>query len=114
MQPRLERRILFLAVLVLSAEACTIKREFPPHQVAAPASNDKQFIAMIHERGITTTIGPESEINAAHTVCGLMDHGQTAGQIAPVLQAQNPGISSSNAQAFVDSAIAIYCPQYVP
>lgn len=88
----------------------------PPSAASAPngPNTDKQFIAMIHERGITTSIGSEAEIRAAHTVCGLMDQGQTAPQIVPQLQAQNPGMGASGAQSFVDSAIAIYCPQYAP
>jgi hypothetical protein len=88
----------------------------PPAAALAPTgpSNDKQFIAMIHERGITTTNGSDAEIRAAHTTCGLMDQGQIVAQIVPEVQAQNPGMTAYGAQSFVDSAIAIYCPQYAP
>lgn len=58
--------------------------------------------------------GSAAEIKAAQTVCGLLDGGQTAAMIVPQVRAQNSGMELAGAQAFVDSAIAIYCPQYAP
>lgn len=74
-------------------------------------AQDAEFLRMLQNHGITMRSGVGAT-NAGHTVCGLISTGQPPDQITPHVVEQNPGISFSSAQFFVNAAITVFCPQY--
>ena len=73
---------------------------------------DDQFLAALHQQGITFG-NTQSAINVAHHVCDALGQGMEPSQISQQLASHNPGIDGQSALLITVDAAQSYCPQYV-
>lgn len=67
------------------------------------------FLAALHAGGITYD-SPSQAIEAARTVCRLVDRGEPGLQVIVDLKASNPGFTTDAAAQFAAIAASTYCP----
>jgi len=73
---------------------------------------DDQFLAALHQQGITFG-NTQSAINVAHHVCDALGQGMEPSQISQQLASHNPGIDRQAALLITVDSAQSYCPQYV-
>lgn len=73
------------------------------------AGNHAAFLESLGASGITYS-NPSQAIDAARTVCGLVDRGETGLQVISDLKANNPGFTTDGAAQFAAIAANSYCP----
>lgn len=71
---------------------------------------DAAFLEALQSAGITYT-DPVQVVTAAHTLCGLVDGGESGLAVLSDLKAGNPGFSTDGAAEFAAIAARAYCPQ---
>ena len=74
------------------------------------AGHDADFLESLQAAGITFA-GSGQAIEAARTVCMLVDRGETGLQVIADLKAHNPGFTTDGATQFAAIAARTYCPQ---
>ncbi|MEB3033656.1 DUF732 domain-containing protein [[Mycobacterium] nativiensis] len=67
------------------------------------------FLESLRAAGITYS-SPSQAIDAARTVCGLVDRGETGLQVITDLKDNNPGFTTDGAAQFAAIAANVYCP----
>ncbi|MGV0627138.1 DUF732 domain-containing protein [Mycolicibacter minnesotensis] len=84
---------------------------------AGPASaepeaggGDAAFLASLRAVGLAFA-STDLAIAAAHTVCGLVQNGETGLQVVKEVKAQNPELSMDGAAQFAALAANSYCPE---
>ncbi|MEO6792801.1 MAG: DUF732 domain-containing protein [Mycobacterium sp.] len=75
----------------------------------ARGNHDADFLASLRATGITYN-SPSQAIDAAHTVCGLVDRGEPGLEVISDLKASNPGFTTDGAAQFAAVAANTYCP----
>lgn len=76
-----------------------------------PGGNDDAlFIESLRQAGITFASEGQA-IAAAHSVCGLIDNGETGLQVVRELKSDNAGLTMDGAAKFAAIAANSYCPQ---
>lgn len=81
----------------------------PDPEVAAGGVHNAAFLASLRAAGITYTSSSQA-IEAAHTVCGLVDRGEPGLQVIADLKENNPGFTTDGAAQFAAIAANTYCP----
>ncbi|MEB3031248.1 DUF732 domain-containing protein [[Mycobacterium] nativiensis] len=74
-----------------------------------PADNDAAFIASLRQSGIRFADEVQA-IAAAHSVCGLIDNGESGLQVVKELNSDNSGLTMDGAARFAAIAANSYCP----
>ncbi|MEB3023489.1 DUF732 domain-containing protein [[Mycobacterium] crassicus] len=99
------------AVLALSAAApVRADPEFGSQASADDAApHHAAFLESLRAAGITYS-SPSQAIDAARTVCGLVDRGETGLEVISDLKANNPGFTTDGAAQFAAIAANTYCP----
>jgi hypothetical protein len=73
---------------------------------------DDQFLAALHQQGITFG-STQSAIHVAHHVCDSLGQGMEPTEISQQLASHNPGIDRQTALLITVDSAQSYCPQYV-
>src|SRR5262245_5647607 len=73
---------------------------------------DDQFLAALHQQGITFA-DTQSAINDGHHVCDALGQGMEPSEISQQLVSHNPGLGRQTALLITVDSAQSYCPQYV-
>ncbi|MEE2035132.1 DUF732 domain-containing protein [Rhodococcus chondri] len=77
------------------------------------ARTDTVFLQMLDSYGIDYgTDGGDSAVVMGHTVCDALDRGVPEPELLPALMEDGPGYSRAHATLFIETSIAVYCPQH--
>ncbi|WP_144206409.1 DUF732 domain-containing protein [Mycobacterium tilburgii] len=93
----------------------TIVLAVPAQADPSPAPDptvDAQFLKELKDAGLTYQ-DPAAAIEAAKTVCELVDTGHSDTEIVNNLQLRNPGFTGNGAAKFTAIAAGMYCPKYL-
>lgn len=94
---------------VLASLACAAPAYAEPEASADEAGHHAAFLDSLGAAGITYA-SPNQAIDAARTVCNLVDRGETGLQVISDLKANNPGFTTDGAAQFAAIAANTYCP----
>ena len=88
----------------------------PPAQTLAPsrpstAALDEQFLNDLTRAGMVITDVPAA-IYGGHDTCAYLAAGHTEPEAVSKAMSNNASMTRANAITAIDSAIAVYCPQY--
>lgn len=88
----------------------------PPVQTVVPprpsaAALDEQFLGDLTAAGITIT-DVRLAVEGAHATCAYIAQGHTKGETVTDTMRNNASLTYANTVAYVDAAVAVYCPQF--
>jgi len=88
----------------------------PPAQTIAPPrpsipTLDEQFLSELTGAGFIITSVPDA-INDGHATCDYLAAGHTESETVQAGLGNNSPLSRANAITIIDTAIAVYCPEY--
>jgi Protein of unknown function (DUF732) len=94
-----------------AADPGAVQTLTPPSKPSTPAL-DESFLADLTRAGMTISDVPTA-IAGAHATCAYLA-GHTAAEAVEQGQKVNPTMTREDEIAYVDAAIAVYCPQQRP
>ena len=82
----------------------------PVDPPADPMDRNGQFLWQLSADGLQIQRSNDAAINDARRVCTRFASGETEQEIVQDVLQGSPGMSSSTASGFTDTAISVYCP----